>query len=195
MLFRSILGGTLGMASLTAQTPGDTLPGRPITTLGVLRAAAVVDSVFVDRTLRETTVDGGDFTAYLMARLGVTVLPPDFGIRVATDDSLLHIGGRLADLPHEVRQQLSQLTLLFPPDTRIEAQVVLVRAGKDAMRFHLQGISLGGTPLPDFLVDPVFREIGRRYPALTESGRDLLVALPEGATMRLVRAGVFLKGQ
>jgi hypothetical protein len=189
-----MLGPAVGGALLTAQTSGDSLSGRPITAAGVNRASAAVDSVFVDRSVPQTTVDAGDFTAYLMARLGVTPLPPDLGLRVAVDDSLLRLGGRLADLPSEARRQLSRLTLLVPLDTRIEARVGLLRAGRDGMRFHLQGISLGGVPVPELFVDPVFRGIGSRYPALTDTGRDLLVTLPEGGTMRLVRGGVFLKG-
>ena len=45
--------------------------GSRITNPGVTRASATVDSVFVEKRSTQGRVDVGDFTAYLLARLGV----------------------------------------------------------------------------------------------------------------------------
>ncbi len=151
---------------------------RPIEAAGVVRAAALVDSVYLDRSLPRATVDGGDFTAYLLARLGLRSLPPDFGFRVGIDTALIRIGGRIADLPGEARQALSQLVLLLPPETRLEAQVELLPAGREAVRFHLRGATVQGLPVPEMFLGSLMADVGRQYPALTETGRDLFVQLP-----------------
>ena len=167
---------------------------RPITPDGVVRASALVDSVFVDRLLPRATVDGGDFTAYLMARLGVRNLPPDFRYGVTVDTALIRIGGRMADLPRQAQIALAQLVLLLPPETRLEAQVQLRPAGKEAVLFHLLGATIGGIPVPEPFLAPVLSDIGRQYPALTATGRDLYVQIPAGAAIRLVDGGVSITG-
>jgi hypothetical protein len=196
MLWRSpwmvVLASLLG-SSLAAQTPKDT-GAQAISHDGVLRASALVDSVYVDRTLASAVVDGGDFTAYLMARLGVKSLPPDFGYRVTVDSTLIRIGGRITDLPAEARQALAPLVLVLSPETRLEAQVELLPAGRQAVRFHLRGATVQGLPVPEAFLGPLMSDIGRRYPALTATGRDLYVQVPAGARMQLVSGGVALSG-
>lgn len=179
---------------LAAQAPApDTLP-RPITDAGVLRASALVDSVYLDDQLPTATADGGDFAAYLMARLGLRPIPPDFGFGVVVDSAQIRIAGRVADLPAEARQALAQLVLLLPPDTRLEAQVTLLPAGPEAVRFHLASASVRGIPVPETFLALMMADVGRRYPALTETGRDLFVRLPAGARMALAPGGVVLTG-
>jgi len=181
-------------ASLQAQTaPPDTV-SRPIGGDGVARASALVDSVYVDRLLHQATVDGGDFTAYLMARLGVRDLPADFRYRVSIDTSLIRIGGRLADLPVEARAALASLVMVLPPDTRLEGQVELRSAGPEAVRFHLRSATVQGIPVPEAFFSSLMSDIGRRYPALTATGRDLYVQIPAGGRMQLVPGGIALTG-
>ncbi|HWA15345.1 MAG TPA: hypothetical protein VG817_02870 [Gemmatimonadales bacterium] len=153
-----------------------------------------MDSVFVDRQLPAATVDGGDFAAYLMARLGATNLPPDFNYRVAIDSAAIRIGGRLNELPPEARRSLSQLMMLFPPDSRLEARITLQGAGKQAVRFHLDAVSIRGLPVPETILQPVMTNIGKQYPALTATGRDLYVQVPDSASMGLVNGAVRLVG-
>ncbi len=178
--------------ALNGQTPPDST-ARPIAGAGVVRASAVVDSVYVDRTLARATVDGGDFTAYLMARLGMRRIPPDFGFRVSVD-TLIHIGGRIADLPGEARQALAQLVMLLPPDSRLEAEVELLPAGREAVRFRLKGATVRGLPVPEVFLGALMADVGRNYPALTETGRDLFIQIPAGAGMALAPGGVTLTG-
>lgn len=165
-----------------------------ITAAGVSRASALVDSVLVDRLRPQATVAGGDFSSYLMARLGMRVLPPDFGFKVAIDSSLIRIGGRISDLPAEARQALSQLVLMLPAQTRLEAQVELLPAGREAVRFHLRSATVDGIAIPEILLASLMGSVGRQYPALTETGRDLYVQIPTGAGVRLVSGAVLLTG-
>ena len=181
----------LGTASQLKAQQGDS-SWKPIATEGVLRASAIVDSVFVDRQLKQATVDGGDFTAYLMARLGIQTLPPDFGFKVQIDSSMIRIGGRISDLPSQARQALAQLVMVLPPSTRLEAQVTLLPAGKQAVRFHLNGATVQGIPVPESVLNSMMRNVGQQYPALTETGRDLFVQVPAGGKMKLVSGGVEL---
>jgi hypothetical protein len=44
--------------------------------------------------------------------------------------------------------------------------------------------------MPEALLSPIMSQVGARYPALTETGRDLLVSIPQDGTMRLERGGV-----
>jgi hypothetical protein len=167
---------------------------QAITDEGVFRASAVVDSVYIDRLLPAAAVSGGDFTAYLMARLGIRGLPPDFRYRVAVDSTQIRIGGRVSDLPGEARAALHPLVTWLAPEAWLEAQVALWPAGREAVRFHLRSVSVEGIPVPEAVLAPVLAGVGAQYPALTKTGRDLLVQIPPGAAMRLVPGGVVLVG-
>jgi hypothetical protein len=167
---------------------------QAITTEGVVRASAAVDSVYLDRRIPGTTVSGGDFAAYLMARLGTRRFPPDFGFRVQVDSSQIRIGGRVADLPPEARNALGPLVMVLAPDTWLEGQVQLLSAGPQAVRFHLKGATIGGIAVPEQVLASTMESVGTGYPALTKTGRDLFVQVPTGATMRLGDGGVVLRG-
>jgi len=189
----TLMSLTLAAGTAAAQTDSAAGPRR-IAPEGVYRASALVDSVFIDRLLPRAVVDAGDFAAYLMARLGARDLPPDFAFTVEIDTALIRIAGRIADLPPEARTALSQLVLLLPPDTRLEAQIELAQAGREAVRFHLRTITVQGVPIPGTFLIAVMAEIGRQYPALTATGRDLYVQMPPGATMALIPGAVALNG-
>jgi hypothetical protein len=63
-----------------------------------------------------------------MARLGVNRIPPDFQYRVRVDTALIHLGGRLADLPDEARSSLGPLVMFLKPETRLLAEIDLQTA-------------------------------------------------------------------
>jgi hypothetical protein len=46
--------------------------------------------------------------------------------------------------------------------------------------------------VPDDVLQVVMSDVGRRYPALSRTGRDLFVEIPSGASMTLVPDGVRL---
>jgi hypothetical protein len=72
----------------------------------------------------------------------------------------------------------------------VAAEIVLQRAGPGVARFHLEALLLNGVPIPEMLLAPLMAEVGARYPALTRTGRDLLVAMPEDGRMTLLRGGI-----
>lgn len=178
-------------ASLEAQQDAG---WQRITPEGVQRASGIVDSVYVDRLLPQGQAEGGDFTAYLMARLGIPALPDDFGFRVQVDSSALRIGGTIADLSGEARRALAQLVMILPPSTRLEARVTLLPAGGRAVRFHLDGATVQGIPVPESVLGPMMRSVGKDYPALTETGRDLFIQIPANGKMKLIPGAVLMVG-
>ena len=173
---------------LPAQAPG----GSPFSAGGVLRTSALVDSVYLDRTRLDGTADGGDFTSYLLARLGVRRIPDDLGFRVAVDTGHILISGTVADFPQESHAVLAPLFAFVGPETPISAGVTLTRAGPRAVHFRLHSATLGGFLIPEALLQSVLGGVGAQYPALTASGRDLYVEVPTDAGMNLVPGGIHL---
>ncbi|MGH7518179.1 MAG: hypothetical protein ACREOC_12030 [Gemmatimonadales bacterium] len=165
-------------------------PANRLSDAGVYRAAALVDSVFVDRVKRESTVEGADFASYLVARLGVRPVPPDLALDVAVDSSAVRISGRVDELPPAVKAALGAGLAFLDPSSVVTADVVLVAARTGVVRFHLRTILLNGFPLPEPLLVPLMAEVGSVYPALTKTGRDLLVAIPSDGEVQLLPGAV-----
>lgn len=180
----------LAAGRLAAQS-GD---GDPLSNAGVVRASAAVDSVFIDRIVRESWVGGGDFASYLMARLGIRPIPHDLRLRVSVDTLQILLHGRIEDLPWEARRALGPLFSFFGPDTPVAAHVDLVSAGPRAVRFRLAAVSINGLTVPDRLLQAVMSQVGEQYPALTHTGRDLFVEIPPTAQVLLDPGGVRLVG-
>jgi hypothetical protein len=183
-VIRTCLSGfLLVLAPLAAKAQDSTW--QPITAEGVVRASSIVDSVFVEKVTTAGRVDGGDFTAYLMARLGVNRIPPDFNYLVMVGTALIHLRGKLSDLPNEARNALSPLVMLLAPETELMAEIELTEAGPRAVHFRLRDVLIDGVPVPDGLLQPVMAGVGDSYPALTSSGRDLYVEVPPGGRITL----------
>jgi hypothetical protein len=153
-----------------------------------------VDSVFVERSLRGAVVDGGDFSAYLMARLGVRPIPPSLGFRVTVDTEHILLHGRIRDLPPQAAAALGPMVTALDPETMVQAEIGLSSAGPRAVRFRLVSVEIGGFTMPEMLLQPALAEVGRQYPALTASGRDLLVEIPPGGRITLMPVGIALTG-
>ena len=183
--------GLLTPPSGRAQTaaPPPAAPGR-LSDAGVYRASALVDSVYVDRLSPEAFVEGGDFASYLVARLGVRPVPDNLAIDVAVDTGAVTLSGRVQDLPEAVRAQLGPALMFLDPSSVIAADVSLQRARVGVVRFHLRSLLINGVALPEGILVPLMAQVGANYPALTSTGRDLLVAIPEDGTMRLAQGGV-----
>lgn len=176
-----------------APAPPPDTTGALMTNAGVVRAAGTVDSVFVARLRDSATVAAGDWTAYLMARLGVRPIPAT-NLRVTIDSLRLRVRGRIGDLPVEARTALAGLISLFDPATPFEASVLLDQAAPNAIRFHLDSAWVAGYPIPDPFLGQGLRVVGERYPVLANGGRDLFVETPVNATVRFSAAGVRLQG-
>jgi hypothetical protein len=171
--------------SLAAQQ--DSLSPRPgrLSRDGVVRATATVDSVFIARTLPLGNVDGGDWASYLLARLGAGPIPDSLGILVSIDSTAIQVRGRLQDLPLETRALLGPLATTVDSTTVVIALVDLQRTGRQIIRFRLRGLRVNGYPFPEFLLAPMLVQVGRQYPALTASGRDLYVQIPADGVVSL----------
>lgn len=152
---------------------------------GVTRASAMVDSVFVDRLVPEARIEGGDWASYLLARLGAGPIPDTLGIQVKVDTSRIEVRGRLQDLPLEARQLLGPLALMVDSTTEVSADVVLQRTGPRVARFWLRGLEVNGFRLPELVLRQMMAQVGRQYPALTASGRDLYVEVPADGIIAL----------
>ncbi len=174
----------------SGSAPGPT--GEPITNEGVVRASATVDSVLLDGLAADRVVGPGDFASYLMARLGVVPIPADLRFRVVSDTSALRLTGTVADLPPQAVSELGPFVAFLDPQTRLDAIVVLRRENPRAVRFRLAEVLIGGSRVPDDVLQVVMSDVGRRYPALSRTGRDLFVEIPSGASMTLVPDGVRL---
>lgn len=180
----------LGLLQVPAPPAPDTT-GALITNAGVVRAAGRVDSVFVARLRDTASVDAGDWTAYLMARLGVRPIP-EMALRVTIDSQRLRIRGRISDLPPEARTALAGFVSLLDPATPFEASVALDQAAPNAIRFHLDSAWIAGFPIPDPILGQGLRVVGEKYPVLANGGRDLFVETPVHATVRFSAEGVRL---
>jgi hypothetical protein len=174
-------------APLVAQSPSTRL-----SRCGVVRAQAVVDSVFLDRTAGAGTIMGGDWASYLMARLGAP-LPDTTAIGVQVDSEHITMSGRIKDLPPEARATLGMLAALADSNTMLNADVVLLPANKGLAHFQLRSVSIGPYPVPEVMLRSMLLDVGERYPALTRSGRDLYVQIPTDGRVTLVSGAVRLE--
>lgn len=189
LLAAGLLTPPSGRAQSAAPPPAPSTPGR-LSDAGVYRASALVDSVYVDRQSPEAFVEGGDFASYLVARLGVRPVPDNLAIDVAVDTGAVTLSGRVQDLPEAVRAQLGPALMFLDPSSVIAADISLQRARPGVVRFHLRSLLINGVALPEGILVPLMAQVGANYPALTSTGRDLLVAIPEDGTMRLAQGGV-----
>lgn len=182
----------LALALLQAP-PAASPPAGRITPDGVVRAQAMVDSVFLDRRLPEGSIEGGDWASYMMARLGVTPLPDSTGIQVAVDSQQITFFGRIQDLPAEGRAMLGPLAALVDSSTVLTAVVVMLPADRGLVHFQLQRVTIGGFPVPETIMRSMLFDIGDRYPALTKSGRDLFVQIPTDGLVLLEPGAVRIR--
>jgi hypothetical protein len=182
----------LGLGALLHAAPASTQTQGRITRAGVARAQAVVDSVFLDRKVSKGTIEGGDWAAYLMVRLGVTPLPDSVGMVVAVDSQLITFSGRIQDLPPEARAMLGPLSAMVDPATVLSAEVEQVPAEKGLAHFRLRKVNVGAFPVPELMLRSMMMDIGDKYPALTETGRDLYVQIPPDGRVALTLGAVLL---
>jgi hypothetical protein len=188
-IFALAVTGWLMAPAVPVQEPS----ADQLSNAGVVRASAKVDSVFIDRLVPEVVIGGGDFGSYLMARLGVIPIPDDLKLRVWVDTQRISIHGRVADLPELARRTLGPLIGMVPLETPIAGDVELSRVAEEVVRFRLAAVRVNGIPLPEGLVAAVMYEVGRQYPVLGKSGRDLYVRIPADGEVVLVPGGVRLR--
>ncbi|MBL0179308.1 MAG: hypothetical protein IPP98_09320 [Gemmatimonadetes bacterium] len=172
-----VLLATTPLAAQDNITPN----GSRITTPGVTRASATVDSVFVEKRSTQGRVDVGDFTAYLLARLGVPPFSDSLAFLVTSDSSRIRIRGRLMDFPPEARAELGPIFSFVDSTSSFMAELSMPQRDNGVMRFRLERLLVRDIALPEFLFLPALAEYARRYPVLTAGGREFLVAMPAEA--------------
>jgi len=193
VLLAGLAGPALAQIPASLGTPVDpSLQWNPISMGAIPRVAGKVDSVFIDRKLREHTVSGGDWVSYMAARLGALPIPDGTGIRVAVDSTRIVVDGRIMDLPPETRALFGPMMLLVDTSTTLRAEVIIGPSGPGVVRFVLATIIVNGFPIPESILAPFLVRVGRQYPVLTETGRELLVALPPDGKVSLIQDGVRL---
>lgn len=165
-----------------------------VTQWGVVRASAVVDAVFVDRKLPDGTVGVGDWASYLMARLGVVPIPSDVRVMVRSDSTRVVISSRIRDLNAETRAALGPLLGMLPQETEIAGDITLLRPHPEVVQFYLETVRVNGVPIPDAFVAATMLDVGKRYPALSSSGRSLYVQVPANAQVQFLPGSVRLVG-
>ena len=178
-------------AALIALPPGQATPGR-ISRAGVARAQAVVDSVFLDRRATEGSIEGGDWASYLMARLGVEPIPENTEIQIVVDSQGIVLSGRIQDLPAEARAMIGPLSALVDSGTVIAADIAMLPAAQGLSHFRLEGVTVGGFPVPEVILRSMLLDVGEHYPALTKTGRDLYVEIPVDGKVTLIPGAVRL---
>lgn len=185
-----VLCAAIGLsAPVAAQVPnGAPAPIDSVSIEGVMRAAAVVDSVFVDRLAVSGQIAPGDFGAYLLARLGVQPFPEALAWRVTADSGVLFLRGRFKDIPEESRGLFGNMLIFVDSTTTLAAEVRTAPAGPGLARFRLDRVLINGVPVPEFVMTSVLNAVGREYPALTDSGRDLYLQVPPEGRV-LIRPG------
>lgn len=182
-----------GGSAARADSAAAAAPGI-LSSAGATRAGTAVGQVYVDRVTPELKVEGGDFASHLLERLGVRPVPDGLEVRVAVDQRAVTLTSRVRDLPPQVREMLGPSLNFVSPDAVIAGDVGLTVDGPGVVRFRLRGITLDGMTVPEMILGPMLAEVGRRVPALTKTGRDLLVAIPPKAALELVSGGVRLVG-
>jgi hypothetical protein len=146
--------------------------------------------VYTQRINRQAFVDAGDFASYLIARLGVKPFPDNLAIDIGVDTGAVTLSSQVQQLPPAVKASLGPALMFLDPSSVIAADVALFKKQPGVMRFHLRSLLVNGVAMPEALLSPIMSQVGARYPALTETGRDLLVSIPQDGTMRLEHGGV-----
>jgi hypothetical protein len=172
-------------------TPPDS--GSRITNAGVERANAILDSVLLQRTHPVDTVDIGDFAAHMLARLDVPPFEDSLGFRVFADPDLIKIKGTFRDFPAESRAELGPIFTFIDSLTPFAAEIALTRGDRGVIRFRLNRVTVAGFPIPEIMLLPALREYNSRYPVLAQNGRELLIAMPIDALVKLVNGGVEIR--
>lgn len=173
-------GPLAAQSAVPVATPVDS-----VSVEGVYRAAAVVDSVFVDGLSRYGEIAPGDFGAYLLVRLGVEPFPEDLAWRVQAEQDIIFIRGRFKDIPEESRALFGNLLMFMDSTTTLEVEVRMAPAGVALARFRLARVLVNRVPIPEFLLSQILYSVGRQYPALTETGRDLYLQIPADGRVTL----------
>ena len=135
---------------------------------------------------------GGDFSSYLIARLGVAPIPADLTLRVVVNREHLALTGRWRDLPVRARDALGPMFAMLPLDTPVAAEIEVNRVERERVRFRLATVRVNHVPMPEMMLNALMSSVARQYRAPSQTGRDLMVRIPPDGNLELVTGWVRL---
>ena len=172
----------------------DSLPGFRITNLGVVRATAATDSVFIARTRAVDTVNIGDFAAFLLAQIGAPRFDDSLAFKVTSDSQRVRIAGRIMDFPAASRAELGPIFGFLDSMTVFVAEVSMPQADSGIMVFRLERLLVRGFPIPDILVLGALEKYRAEYPRmLAAAGKEFHAAMPREAHAILIANAIVLQ--
>ena len=183
-----LLAGAAGSAA-----GQDSLPGSRITNAGVVRATAATAAVFLDRTRERDTIDIGDFTGLMLAKIGAPPFSDSLAFKVTSDTQLVRVSGRLMDFPADSRAELGPIFSFLDSTSVFVAEISMPQAQDGIMIFRLERLTVRGFPIPELLVLAALERYRRQYPKmLAAGGKEFHVEIPREARAALVTNGIVL---
>ena len=188
-----LLPTIVALAATASPASAQALAWDSLSMAGIARASDRVNAVFVDRVSRNERVPAGDWVSYLAARLDALPIPDSLGILVAVDSAVIRVRGRVMDFPADTRELFRPLLFFMDSTAVLEGTVIMGPSHPGAIRFILATISINGIMVPESILSRFMAQVGRRYPVLTETGRELIIAIPPEGRVTLERNAVRLR--
>lgn len=193
MLVRALLTTFIMLATASSARAQDTLPGSRITNAGVVRATSATAAVFIARTRLRDTIDIGDFTSLMLAKIGAPPFDDSLAFKVTADSQRVRISGRLMDFPAESRAELGPIFTFLDSTSVFVAEISMPQAQDGIMIFRLERLSVRGFAIPDLLVLGALEQYRKQYPRmLSAGGKEFHVEIPREARAALVTNGIVL---
>jgi hypothetical protein len=193
MVIRVLLTMLILMAAGRTARGQDTLPGSRITNAGVVRATRATAAVFISRTRLRDTIDIGDFTSLMLAKIGAPPFDDSLAFKVTADPQRVRISGRLMDFPADSRAELGPIFTFLDSTSVFVAEISMPQAQDGIMIFRLERLSVRGFAIPDLLVLAALEQYRKQYPKmLAAGGKEFHVEIPREAHAALVANGIVL---
>ena len=193
MKFRLLPAVILLAVVASSAAAQDTLPGSRITNAGVVRATNATAAVFIARTRSRDTIDIGDFTGLMLAKIGAPPFPDSLQFKVTADSQRVHVAGRLMDFPPDSRAELGPIFSFLDSTSVFVADISMPQAQDGIMIFRLERLTVRGFPIPDLLVLAALERYRTQYPKmLAAGGKEFHVEIPRQARAMLARDAIIL---
>jgi hypothetical protein len=193
MAVRLLLTTLLMIAAGRFARGQDTLPGSRITNAGVVRATGATSAVFIARTRLRDTIDIGDFTSLMLAKIGAPPFDDSLAFKVTADSGRIRVSGRLMDFPADSRAELGPIFTFLDSTSVFVAEISMPQAQDGIMIFRLQRLSVRGFAIPDLMVLAALEQYRKQYPRmLSAGGKEFHVEIPREARAALVTNGIVL---
>jgi len=105
----------------------------------------------------------------------------------------MELFGTIADLPLETRHVLAPILGFFSPETSLIARIEMRRLNAEVVDLRLVSLWINGRQFPETALALFLAQVGKQYPALTETGRNLRLRVPRTGLVELEAGGVRLR--